>query len=100
MTEEEVKSKVTVLLRQWLDDRILSGSANSTASALKKRISSDWDGLLNRLHIRRIENHLPKRTVRKGCFRIQDPFRIGVNRNRDLEIELDTANKMLVLGLP
>ena len=97
MNEEEIKFKVKALLRQWLDDRIL---ALFGAEALMKRISSDWDDLLNRLHIRRIEHHLPERAVRKGCFRIQDPFRIGVNRNRDLEIELDTANKMLVLGLP
>lgn len=59
----------------------------------------EWDEYLNKLDIKRVEHHLNRR-VRRGHIRIRDPFMLGPNRRRDLEMSLDTANKIMTLGLP
>lgn len=47
----------------------------------------------------RVEHHL-RRPLRKGHIRIDDPFMLGRNRKRDLEMTPEQAAKILALGIP
>lgn len=109
MKEDDLRNELFRTLQDFVDRRFykksgLIGTAGSKdwGDRFKKFMRDsgvEWDEYLNSLDIRRIEHHL-ERKPRKGHIRIRDPFMLGPNRRRDLEISLDTANKIMTLGLP
>jgi len=109
MISEDLVFKLRMLLRSWINDKIIAyesllwqntHSSAAWANIVERKVFSDWEELLNRLKIKRIEHHLPQRPPKEGCIRMQDPYCIGINRKRDIEIDHETAMKILTLGLP
>ena len=98
--EATIEDKIYQTFQVWLDAKIELYWQHHAACNLGSRVGSDWEDLLNLLDIRRIEHHLPHRPIQKGCIRMLDPWRLGINRNRDLEMSKDTALKILTLGVP
>lgn len=109
MNDEELRDMVFQKFQEWINKNFYdrSGLLNTIGSpdwdARYKSFMSEcgikWDEYLNRLDIRRIEHHL-ERNPRRGHIRIRDPFMLGPNRRRDLEMTADTARKIVVLGMP
>lgn len=109
MKEDDLRDRVFRTLQDFVDRRFykmsgLSGTLGSEDWGERfKKFTRDsgveWDAYLNKLDIKRVEHHLDRK-VRRGHIRIRDPFMLGPNRRRDLEISLDTANKIMILGLP
>jgi hypothetical protein len=103
MTDIDVGLRLREIFEDWLkakivqrgkeDPNIYSDGPSYTIAV--NELSEKWDELLDSLGVRKI-NNFPD----QGSVRISDPFHIGPKKNRDLEIDLDTANKILVLGIP
>lgn len=58
----------------------------------------EWDRTLNIMGIKRLERHLKLREPGDDVIRIDDPFILAFKRY--LDIPKDTADKILVLGIP
>lgn len=109
MKEEDLRDQVFQKMQAWVESNFhqksgLLGSVGSPDWLLRyKHFTRDsgikWDAYLNELDIRRVEHHLDRKP-REGHIRIRDPFMLGPNRRRDLEMPLETANKIVVMGLP
>lgn len=109
MTEEEIQTAVFQRMQAWLEanfyekSRVLSSFGSPSWREQYESFMRDsgvrWDETLNALGIRRVEHHL-QRPPRKGHIRINDPFMVGPNRRRHLEMTPEQANKILFLGIP
>ena len=111
MNECEIKELTRRRLQSWIDDKVkekmkMNKPVQAThidefLAAVRAEIYADWEDLLNRLHIRSIE-HLEARPLKEGCFRIKDcfPSPCPLWENRYIEISLDVANKIIILGIP
>jgi hypothetical protein len=103
---EDSMFKLRSVFKSWINDKITEyGSLlvqipPTQANIVERKVFSEWEELLNRLKIKRIEHHLPYKPPKKGYIRMQDPYCIGINRKRDIEIDQDMAMKILTLGLP
>ena len=108
MNEKELEEKVYRLFSEWIEAKVVVwqqrfGYHGSNWLENYKEFIRDadimWDQTLNVLGVRRIEDHL-RIPHRKGYIRFRDPFVLGSNKNRDLEMSVDQVNKILVLGMP
>jgi hypothetical protein len=109
MDEENLGKQVFQKMQAWVDVNFLQksgllGSIGSSNWLVRyKRFVRDssikWDEYLNQLDIKRIEHHLDRKP-REGNIRIRDPFALGTNSRRDLEMPLETANKIVFMGMP
>lgn len=110
MSEDDLKEKVRRMFADWLEANFSAKKNGLLASLndpkwLKKyheflrSAGIEWDQTLNVLNVRRIEDHLGI-PHRKGYIRFRDPFVLGPNNARDLEMSVDLANNILVLGMP
>jgi len=108
MSEKELEEKVYRLFSEWIEAKVVSwqkrfGYHGSNWLGNYKEFIRDaginWDQTLNVLGVRRIEDHLGI-PHRKGHIRFRDPFILGPNKDRDLEMSVDLANNILVLGIP
>jgi len=106
MSDDDLQEKVIVAMNEWVGRnfyekaRVLSMSSwGDHYKKLVREAGIKWDEKLNSLDIRRIEHHLG-RPHRKGYIRIHDPFAIGSNSRRDLELTREQAMKIAFLGIP
>lgn len=109
MSEADLRDAVFQKMQKWIDEnfyrksQILSMVGNPNWMEGYRSFTREygilWDEKLNTLGIRRVEHHL-KRPTRKGHIRIGDPFMVGPNRRRDLEMTSEQAEKILFLGIP
>jgi len=109
MDEEVLGEQVFQKMQAWVEINFheksgLLGSIGSSDWLVRyKRFVRDsgikWDEYLNQLDIKRIEHHLDQKPI-EGHIRIRDPFTLGPNSGRDLEMPLETANKIVFMGMP
>lgn len=109
MNEEELREAVSQKLQAWVQSEFHEKSQIMSAfgspdwreryDRFLRESGIRWDETLNILGVRRVEHHL-RRPPRDGHIRIGDPFAIGPNGRRDLEMTQEQAEKILVLGIP
>ena len=112
MNEKELTSKVRRAMLDWREAN-LSISNNTTVifrflnnqdwrkelDEYRRSVAIEWDRILNVLGVRIIENR-PRKPCGKVNIRFKDPFFFDTDSKRHLEMSLDQATKILVLGLP